>query len=230
MELNEALRTTGAVREFTDETVDEAAIHRILDTARFGPNGGNRQAWRVIVVRDPVFRRGMRDLYRPGWYEYLALSAGGVVPWAPLGDRDAEAEALSALPRIAAEAQASPSGFAQHLDRVPVLIAVLADLRSLAAVDRDLGRYGLIGGASIYPFCWSVLLAAHDEGLGGVITTILTRHEAEVQALLGVPDHFALAAVLALGHPVRRARRLRRREVAAFATFDRFDGPPVGAG
>ena len=49
---------------------------------------------------------------------------------------------------------------------------VVADLRALAAVDRDLDRYTLVGGASIYPFCWSVLLAARAEGLGGVMTTM----------------------------------------------------------
>jgi nitroreductase len=41
MELTDALRTTGAVREFTDELVDDAALARVLDTARFAPSGGD---------------------------------------------------------------------------------------------------------------------------------------------------------------------------------------------
>ncbi len=53
MDLIDALRTTGAVREFTGVPVDDATLYRILDTARFAPNGGNRQAWRVVVVQDP---------------------------------------------------------------------------------------------------------------------------------------------------------------------------------
>ncbi len=68
------------------------------------------------------------------------------------------------LPSEAAES--GPGGFAEHFDEVPVLLVVLADQRNLAAVDRDLGRYTLAGGASIYPFVWSILLAAHEEGLG----------------------------------------------------------------
>jgi hypothetical protein len=40
MELTDALRTTGAVREFTDEPVDDATLARVLDTARFAPSGG----------------------------------------------------------------------------------------------------------------------------------------------------------------------------------------------
>jgi nitroreductase len=98
----------------------------------------------------------------------------------------------------------------------------------LAAVDRDADRYTFAGGASLYPFAWSILLAARDEGLGGVITTIAIRAEPQVKALLGAPDPLALAAVIALGYPVRQPRRLRRQPVSSFATVDSIDGPTFG--
>ena len=60
----------------------------------------------------------------------------------------------------AEQAEAGPGGFAEHLDKVPVLMLVLADLRKLASVDRGFDRYTLVGGASVYPFVWSLLLAA----------------------------------------------------------------------
>ncbi|GBE65933.1 nitroreductase [Mycobacterium sp. MFM001] len=219
MELTEALRTTGAVRDFTDQPVDDAAVARILDTARFAPSGANAQAWRVVVLKDPGRRRRLRDLYLQGSRDYMALSAAGLRPWAPTNDRDAEARAL------AAENPATPGGFAEHFDAAPVLLALFADLSMLAAVDRDADRYTFAGGASIYPFAWSVLLAAREEGLGGVITTIAIREEPQVKSLLGAPDHCALAAVIALGHPVRAARRLRRAPVDSFTTVDSIDGP-----
>ncbi len=228
VELIDTLRSTGAAREFTDEPVADEVVHRLLDTARFAPNGGNRQAWRVIWVRDPALRRQVRDLYLPGWYDYLAMTQAGLTPWAPITDRDAEAGALGAAPDIAAAAGAGPGGFAEHLDEVPVLLVLLADLRRLAAVDRDLDRYTLVGGASIYPFAWSILLAARAEGLGGVMTTMATRSEHALRAALGVPDEFAVAATIALGHPVRQPTRLRRLPVEQFATIDRFDGPALG--
>ncbi len=205
----------------------DEVVAELLDTARFAPSGGNRQAWRVVVVRDGETRRGLRDLYLKGWYDYLAIGAAGLVPWAPITDRAAERTALDAAPGLADSAAAGPGGFAEHLDEVPVLLVLLADLRSLAAVDRDLERYTLAGGASIYPFAWSVLLAARAAGLAGVITTMATRHEDEVRALLAVPDHFAVAAVLALGWPDHQPTRLRRGPVSDFATVDRFTGPPL---
>jgi nitroreductase len=226
MDLTEALRSTGAVREFEDRPVDRATLARILEVARFAPNGGNQQAWHVVVVEDPARRRALRDLYLEGWAEYLEQRAAGIQPWAPIGDREAEAAAVARAaerPRHDPD-QADPADFAAHLDRVPVLLVVLADLTKLAATDRDLGRYTLVGGASIYPFVWSILLAAHGESLGGVITTMNVVREPKAKAVLGVPDHHAIAAVVALGHPVKRATRLRRDPVESFATVDTYDG------
>jgi nitroreductase len=228
MDLIEALRTTGAVRDFTDEPVPDQVLARVLDNARFAPSGGNRQGWRVVVVQDGDTRRRLRDLYLDGWYPYLAMTAAGLTPWSPVGDRDAEARAVATARRIAEEAESGPGGFAEHLDRVPVLLALFADLRALAAVDRDLDRYTLAGGASIYPFAWNVLLAARAEGLGGVVTTMPILREDEVKALLGAPDELVLAAVIALGHPVRQPRRLTRATVQDWATVDRVDGEPFG--
>lgn len=225
MDLIDTLRSTGAVREFTDQPVDDAAVARILDTARFAPSGANAQAWRVVVVKDPAVRTRLRDLYLPGWADYLTISAAGLRPWAPVNDPRAEAAALAVASEQAA-ASAVAGGLAAHLDEAPVLLALFADLSALAAVDRDLDRYSFAGGASIYPFAWNVLLAARAEGLGGVITTMLIREEGPVKELLGAPDPLALAAVIALGHPVHQPRRLQRRPVPAFTTVDRVDGTP----
>jgi nitroreductase len=226
MDLVETLRGTGAAREFHPDPVADEVVHRILDTARFAPSGGNRQAWRVIVVRSPDTKRRLRDLYLPGWYEYLAMRVAGLTPWAPVTDRGAEAEAITHADAMAEAGAANPA-FAERLDDVPVLLVLLADLRRLAAVDRDHDRYSFVGGASVYPFAWSVLLAARAEGLGGVLTTMLVHREQEMRELLGVPDEYAVAAVLALGRPVHQPRRLTREPVESFTTVDRFDGPAL---
>ena len=229
MELSQALRSTGAVREFTDAPVPDDVLYRLLDTARFAPNGGNRQAWHVIVVRDPAIRETLRDLYLPGWYEYLPQMEAGLTPFAAVTDHDAERDARSRAGEFAERGAAAP-GFAERLHEVPLLTVLTADLRNLATLDRDLDRYTLVGGASIYPFAWSLLLAAHDEGLGGVITTVAIREEPKLRELFHLPEHVVVAGVLAFGYPAgKRATKLRRNPVESFATVDRYDGPPVTA-
>jgi nitroreductase len=217
-DLIQTLRTTAAVRAFLPDPVPDDALARILDTARFAPSGGNRQGWRVVVVKDPEKRRRLRDLYLPGWYEYLAMRAVGLTPWAPITDLETERAA-------AARAQPIATDFADHLDEVPALLVLFADLRALAAVDRDGDRYQFAGGASVYPFAWNLLLAARAEGLAGVITTMPIREEHAVKALFDAPDELALAAVIALGTPVKQVSKLTRASVEEFTTVDSLSGP-----
>ena len=224
MELSEALRTTGAVRVFTTQPVAEEVIFEILDDARFAPSGGNRQAWHVIVVEDERLRRGVRDLYLDAWHDYVAHVLAGLIPFSPLASDVDRAMALAQ--RDAAVATSKPESFPETLDAVPVMLVVCADISALAATDRDLDRYHLTGGASIFPFVWNILLAARERDLGGVITTVATRHEPEVRELLSIPSNQAVVAVVALGHPEKRHTKLRRRRVDEFTTVDVFDGRP----
>jgi nitroreductase len=106
------------------------------------------------------------------------------------------------------------------------MLVVTADLTALAATDRDLDRYHLVGGASIYPFIWSILLAAHERGLGGVMTTVGTRNEPRLQEILELPVTTMVAAIVALGYPERRLTKLSRHAVEEFTTIDSFRGAP----
>jgi nitroreductase len=127
LDLVDTLRSTGAARRFHPEPVADEVLGRLLDTARFAPSGGNRQGWRVIVVKDAATRVALRDLYLGGWYEYLAMGAAGLVPWAPVTDRAAEAAAIANVAPFAAAGAAAP-GFAETLETAPALLLVLADL------------------------------------------------------------------------------------------------------
>ena len=211
------MTTTPATREFTDEPVSDQTVHEILDAARFAPSGGNRQGWQVIVLRDPAIRAKIRDLYVLGWREYMAYVRQGLVAFAP-GTPPVDLEEARNTP--------SPMPFADHLDEHPVLLLLVVDLSQLAVLDHGLDRQSIIGGASVFPFCHNILLAARDKGLGGVMTTALARQEPAVKELLGIPDGHALAALLALGHPTKAITKLKRAQVDEFTTVDRFDGRP----
>jgi len=216
------MRTASATREFADRPVSDEVIYQILDVARFARSGGSRPVWRVIYVKDPRLRRRLRDLYADPWRDYQALKEAGLVAWAPITDRERESEVLSLA---AATGQAEePGGFAEHLDEVPALLIVLADLRELAAMDRDNGRYPFVGGATVYPFAWNIMLAARDNGLVGVLTTLFSRTEPEVRAALGIPAEFSIAAAIALGYPVEEPAVPGRAAVEQFTTIDELSG------
>ena len=213
MDLISALRTTGAARRFTAEAVDRATVGAILDDARFAPSGGNRQPWRVAVVEDQLLRRQLAALMRPVWDEYLAAAATGQTPFNPVAFEP---------PDTITDGQ--PNELLDQIEHIPVVLAVAADLERIALMDGQLERPPITGGASVYPFCWSVLLAARARGLGGVMTTFLSRVEPAAVAFLGLPPDHAVAATIFLGRPTHQPTQLRRAAVATFATVDRFDG------
>lgn len=215
------MRTTPATRAFTDEPVDDAVLYRMLEHARFAPSGGNRQGWRVIVLRDPAIRVRIRELYQLGWREYSEHVRRGLVPFAP---REQGRWTGPAIDLAAARRTPAPSEFADNLEHVPVLLLIVVDLGALATVDNGLGRQSFVGGASVYPFCHNLLLAARNEGLGGVFTSVLARQEPAVRELLGIPPGFAVGGLMALGRPHKVITKLRRSEVEEFTVVDRFDG------
>ncbi len=217
------LRTTGSARDFTDETVDDQTVWAILDDARFAPSGGNRQGWKVAVVKDVAARRQLATAMQPVWDEYVALSQTGITPFTVV------APAGYTLERggTAAIAGTVPNPLLDGIAEVPVMLVVAGDLGRMAVMDKDLDRIPMAGGASVFPFCWSILLSARARGLGGVLTTFMSRVEPDVAPLLGLPPDHALIATIYLGYPVHQPTKLKRNPVSSFATIDRFDGLPL---
>lgn len=225
------MRTTPATRRFTDDPVPDDVLHGILDHARFAPNGGNRQGWHVIVVREAATKQAMAELWELAQREDHAFYAAGLVPFVaaeaywrnPPGAPSQQPIDLEEARRIPVHVDAgiTPAVIAS----VPVLLVVTLDLTRATAMDSGLGRLSISAGGSVYPFAHNILLAARDAGFGGVVTSVLVRQEPAVKALLGIPDEHVLACTIPLGRPEREITRLRRNPVEDFATVERFDGP-----
>jgi nitroreductase len=219
MELYDVMRRTFAARDFTPDPLPDGALARILENARFAPSGGNRQGWRVIVVRDPGTKRALADLSGFAAKRYEAQVQNGESPWNSIDPPRVDAAAIERTP--------PPPRLTEPVAKAPVVLVICVDLKVVASMDQDLERVGIISGASIYPFAWNVLLSARHEGFAGTITTLATAQEPKVQALLGIPKHVAVCALMPLGRPVRELTRLKRKPVAEFAMRERWGGQPL---
>lgn len=220
MQLYDVMRTTFAARQFTDDPLPDEVLGRIFDNARFAPSGGNRQGAHVTVVRDETVRRRLAELGKPAARRYFAQLQADENPWNSVHP--------SGVPQDVIDATEIPDTFVAPIAKAPVVLVISVDLTVVAAIDQNLDRVGIAGGASVYPLIWNILLAARSEGYGGTITTMAIAAEERVRELLGIPDRHAVAAVVPLGKPVRQLTKLRRRPVAEFITRDRFDGPAFG--
>src|SRR5438034_11560552 len=81
MELFEVMRSTFSAREFTGDPLPDDVLAKILDHARFAPSGGNRQGWKVIVVRDQKTKDELARLSGIAAKRYAAQAANGESPW-----------------------------------------------------------------------------------------------------------------------------------------------------
>ncbi len=219
MELYDVMRTTSAVREFTDDPLPDDVLRTILENARFAPSGGNRQGTQVLVVRDMDARRALADLTLTGARRYTAQKAAGEGPWNPVEPTRLSAEEIAATE--------VPDFWTAPVLEAAVVLVVVVDLRAVAAVDQDLDRVGIIGGASVYPLVWNILLAARHEGFGGTITTMAVAEEPRVRRLFGIPEEYAVACVVPLGKPVRQLTRLSRVSVDELTRREDWEGDPL---
>ena len=232
MEPREAMTTTPATRDFVEGALPDEVLYRILDQARFAPNGGNRQAWHVTVVRSHETKDRLADLSEVAQREDHAFYQAGLVPFVASEAfwRNPPAGPASQPVDLEKARQTPISGGARGtsaatIRRAAALLLISLDLSRVTAMDSGLGRLSICAGGSVYPFAHNILLSAREAGYGGVITTVLVRQEPAVKEILGLPPDHALACTIPLGRPARLVTRLRRKRVEEFATLERFDGP-----
>ena len=216
MELYEVMQTAFSAREYKEREVTNEIIYRILDNARFASSGGNRQGWRVIILREKDTKEKIAEFAIPGAKKYAAQRIAGENPWNTIDKSNVDEETVEkTLP--------SPKLRMTYVE-APVVLVVCVDLKVVASMDRYLDRIGLVSGASIYPFVWNILLAARNEGYGGRITTIPISQEPKLQELLRIPRHYAISAIIPMGKPLKQLTKLSRKPVSSFTTLEYFDG------
>ena len=101
---------------FTDEPVRDAVVRAILDDARFAPSGGNRQPWRVAVVKDLASAGGSADLMQLVWDEYVARR------------QPARRRSTSSSTSSRDDVPHAPNPLLDGIETVPVVLVIAADL------------------------------------------------------------------------------------------------------
>jgi nitroreductase len=207
--LYQGLLTTRAIRRYTDEPVSDEALRDMLFAATRAPSGSNRQPFRFVVRRDgPVAAEAKR-----------LIGAGAAQFWAAKRaedgyDKGSGADADSPKARMARTMQHYVDNFAS----VPVLVlACYVPYRSHSAKT---------DGASIYPACQNLLLAARALGYGGVLTGLHHFAETELRELLQIPEEVDLMATITLGRPQGRHGPVRRRPLPELVFGEQWGRPP----
>jgi nitroreductase len=205
--LIEGLTTTRSIRRYRDEPVPVEALRAMLFAATRAPSGSNRQPFRFIVLTDSALAREAKAL----------IGAGARRAWAAKReadgyDRGSGAKRDSPKARMADVMQT----YVDNLERAPVLVLPCL-VRYRAPTPTE--------GASVYPACQNLLLAARALGYGGVLTVWHGLVETELRELLGVPENVFMAATITLGRPVGHHGTVRRRPLSELVFTDHWGSP-----
>ncbi|WP_354697708.1 hypothetical protein DSM112329_03347 [Paraconexibacter sp. AEG42_29] len=225
MEVADAMRTQHACRYYAPDPIPDEVLYDAFELARFGPQGGNRQPVRFVVVRDPAKKRQLAEWYGVPWKAYIDAMRAGVEA-TQADDEDGTAKATWAGHAQLDKAMTDADHFAAHLAEHPAIIVVCADLAATHPTDTELGRLSVVGGASIYPIVQNLCLALRNVGVATTLTTLLVSYEPQVKELLGIPDDYATAAHVVAGYPAKPfPKKLTRLPVEELVFADTFGTP-----
>ena len=211
MELYEALMTTRAMRRLSDEPVGDATIQRILRAAVQAPSGGNIQPYQFLVATEQSVKDRLAAIYLKAHERYEPAIQKYVPPF-----KDDAAE------RRHRRNWGATDHLARNLAVAPALVLVLVPKISMAIEDdegtMDVGPVY----ASVYPAVQNLILAARNEGLGTVLTTVFRIYEDEVREVCGIPDRYEVVALLPLGVPAGNWGVAHRRSAESMTSWNQF--------
>lgn len=218
--LFEAMYSARALRRFKSDPVPEQVLTKVLDAAIRAPSAGNAQSWSFVVVRDVQQRAKLGAIYRKASDIASAIYA----------NRERPAHMSDVQYR---RFMSSGSYLWDHMGEAPVLLVPcmkqprLPPCNSLppevqARYSEEIAYAERIRGASIYPAVQNIILACRAFGLATLITTNHIRYEAEVKAVLGIPEDVDTYALMPIGYPDAKFGPLARRPVAEVTFADRW--------
>lgn len=211
IDLLEGIATTRAIRRIRSDPIPDEDLATILWHATRAPSGSNRQPSRFVVLRDGPTAVEAKALLGRAFREAWAAKA--------TADGFTAGSGTDAASPKARQANAMTQ-FVERFESIPVVVLpCLVRYRSPTPTE----------GASVYPACQNLLLAARALGYGGVMTIWHSFVEDELRALLDIPDDVLIAATIPLGRPAGSHGPVRRRPLADVVFDDRWDAPATWA-
>jgi nitroreductase len=182
--------------------VPDELIRKILEAGVAAANGGNRQTWRFLVLKDRAIKERVQHFYKRAFDEVVGPRYRNSAP--PPG----------VTPERYMRQHSAVEYLTDHFHEAPVWI--------VACLDEGTSTPTRSSGASIYPAVQNMLLAARALGLGATLTTRHLLYESEVEAAMGLPPGVHSYAILPIGYPMGRFGPVGRGSLADFVYEDRW--------
>ncbi len=204
-EVLEVMATARTIHRYLPDPIPDRDLGRILYAATRAPSGSNSQPFRFVTLRDGERAQPAKALLAESFRNNWARKSSNE-GW----ERGSGAEPNSPKARSARAMQQFVDGF----ESIPVVI--------LACILR-FHPPNPYEGASIYPACQNLLLAARALGYGACFSVWHLSVEDRLKALLDIPEQAAISLTITLGRPAGRHGPLRRRPIGDLVYDDAWE-------
>jgi len=201
MEVKEAILGRRSIRNFLKKEVPENLIKEILADCQWAPSWGNTQPWELMVVSGPPleqFKQKNKDTLLSGIKPNPEIQMPEVFP-PQLKQRYTEVgksvlQSLS-IGREDLDGRLNYYGDMFYLFDAPVMILFLLNKEVLL-------EYAMLDlGLCLQ----TLLLSAHDNGLGTIVTAASVNYPDLLRSLLPIDDNKTIVIGTALGWPDTKA-------------------------
>ncbi|MEM1247912.1 MAG: nitroreductase family protein [Acidobacteriota bacterium] len=211
IDLLEGLATTRSIRRYRFDPIPDDDLNAILWSATRAPSGTNRQPFRFLVLRDGTkareAKRILGEAFRHGWAT-KSEAEGWNIQTETRGETRKE-RMLQAM-----------QSFVDDFEKIPVVVlACFVRYRPLQHAE----------GASIFPACQNLLLAARALGYGGCFSGWHVGVEEQLRELLEIPDGVEISLTITLGKPAGNHGPVRRRPIRDLVFDDSWEGEAAWA-
>jgi nitroreductase len=205
MSVFEAIHGLRATRVFEDCPIPDDVLAEILTATTRACSSGNTQPWEFVVVTDREVKHDLKTMLSEAW---VSVDARRAQPAEQLID--------------GAGRPVTGHAAIENIDRVAAIVFVFwnpdrgirmkgeygenADGTLRALTDFPGGR-----GASLFPACQNMMLAAHALGVSSLFTTFFGLCQQEVKARLHVPPRMFLESAVFLGYGAEQLGMPRRK-------------------
>lgn len=225
--LFEAMYSARALRRFKPDPIPDEIISKILDAAIRAPTASNYQNWVFVVVKDPVRRGRVAEVYRKVG-EAIRPVIADLFQGAPATKTELQRQRRKlndAVLYLFDNMHVPPVLLVACLRPVPPYWQNAAVPENIRAGMKAMARFD---SSSIYPAVQNIILACRAFGLGTVLTTLHAVLEEELKAALEIPREVDTWALLPIGYPMDKFGPVKRKPISEVACLDRWGNPWPG--
>lgn len=180
MEFYDVINKRRSIRQFTDKTIPQEILERILNAGLKAPSSNHQRQWELVTLTDSDTIKKVAKIVK----SYPCKIDEPKTP---------QQEMFKiAYPR-------QKSMIEESACTVLVYFKNKYDLKS------ETNNYGLMDFAAAWTVVENILLAATAEGLGSVVHFPVKKEPQQIKELMGVPDGYYLASLVMLGYPGKDA-------------------------